>query len=417
MSGVDEQGDTPLGDLVLAGQKQGGAKAITDFVFAAEDISNAYLVTTDDGDVMINTGFVTNGERNKAWLAPHRTGPLRAIILTQHHVDHFGGLDSFCEDGTQVIVHRNFPANLADTQHLQPFFGPRTYKLWSSIIKMDQLPPTLPTVAPCVEVDRTHGFNVGNRCFEVIWTPDGETTDALCVWLPKERIVFTGNTFGPVWHAMPNLMTVRGDKPRLVRDYLASLERVRDLGAEILITGHGEPILGAERICADLDRMHGCVSWLRNYTFAGMNAGKDVHTLMREVEVPEHLRIGETHGKAAWNVRAIWEEYASWFHYDATTSLYGVPRSSIDADLADLAGGPAALANRAAEKLARGMPLEALHLVDIALGAKGNCRQALEVKRNAHLKLLEQSSGQNLSETMWLRSEIAHAETLLTQGS
>lgn len=416
MSGPDGQGDTPLGDLVLAGQKQAGAKAITEFVFMAEDISNAYLVTTDDGDVMVNTGFVTNGERNKAWLAPHRTGPMRAIILTQHHVDHFGGMDSFAEDGTQVIVHRNFAANLADTQRLQPFFGPRTYKLWSSLIKMDQPPPPPPVVAPGVEVDRAYGFEVGGRSFEVIWTPDGETTDALCVWLPKERMVFTGNTFGPVWQAMPNLMTVRGDKPRRVADYLASLERVRDLGADMLITGHGEPILGAARIRADLDRMHGCVSWLRDYTFAGMNGGKDVHTLMREVAVPEHLRIGETHGKAAWNVRAIWEEYASWFHYDATTSLYGVPRSSIDADLAEMAGGAAALARRAGEKLAEGKPLEALHLVDIALGALADCRPALEVKRDAHLMLLEQSGGQNLSETMWLRAEIAHADKRLAQA-
>jgi alkyl sulfatase BDS1-like metallo-beta-lactamase superfamily hydrolase len=74
-------------------------------------------------------------------------------------------------------------------------------------------------------------------------------------------------------------------------------------------------------------------------TIAGMNAGKDVHTLMREIRLPPELKIGEFHGKVAWDVRAIWEEYSSWFHYDSTTSLYGVPRSSIDADLAELAGG------------------------------------------------------------------------------
>ncbi len=405
--------DTQVGKLVLAGDKQAGAKAITDFVFMAEDITNAYLITTADGDVLINSGFVTNGERNREWFAPHRCGPLRAIVFTQHHADHFGGLDAFREAETQVIVHRNFAANLADTQRLQPFFGPRTYKLWASMIKLDAPLPPLPVVAPDVEVDKGHAFEVGGRRFEVIWTPDGETTDALCVWLPHEKIVFTSNQFGPVWCSMPNLMTVRGDKPRLVRDYLASLERVRDLDAEILITGHGEPIIGAARIRADLDRMHAAVSWLRDYTLAGMNAGKSVHELMRDVVVPEDIRIGQFHGKPAWNVRAIWEEYAGWFHYDATTSLYGVPRSSIDADLADLAGGAAAIAARAAGKLAEGKPLEALHLVDIALGTQSDCRQALKVKRDAHQQLLEASGGQNLSETMWLRAEIAAAEAKL----
>ena len=41
----------------------------------AKDISNAYLVTTDAGDVMVNTGFMDNAERTKALLAPHRTAP------------------------------------------------------------------------------------------------------------------------------------------------------------------------------------------------------------------------------------------------------------------------------------------------------------------------------------------------------
>jgi len=49
---------------------------ITDFIFMAQDISNAYLVTTADGDVMVNTGFMdeANVQRNKALFAPVRTG-------------------------------------------------------------------------------------------------------------------------------------------------------------------------------------------------------------------------------------------------------------------------------------------------------------------------------------------------------
>ena len=57
-----------------------------------------------------------------------------------------------------------------------------------------------------------------------------------------------------------------------------------------------------------------------------------------------------------------------------------------------------------------GEPLEALHLVEIALNAQPDERAALEVKRDASALLLERSGGQNLSETMWLRSEIAECE-------
>ncbi len=403
---AEKQDGPHLASLVLQGEGQVQAVAITDYIFMANDISNAYLVTTADGDVMVNTGFLTTGARNKAVLAPHRTGPLRAIIFTQSHADHYGGLDSFLEPETKVIVQANFLDNAQDMNGLQPYFGPRTRKLWGTTVKFDGPPPRPPEVKPDIIVDKEYSFEQGGKRFELIWTPDGETTDSLTVWLPEQKVVFTGNLFGPVFLSMPFLNTLRGDKPRLVRNYLRSLDRVRQLGAEILITGHGEPIVGAARIRADLDRMHAAVSWIREYTHAGMKAGKDVHTLMREVELPEEIRIGEFHGKVAWAVRSIWDEYSGWFHYDSTTSLYGVPRSSVSADLAELAGGVDVLAARARQRLDADQPLEALHLTDIALGVEPDNVAALTVKKHASARLLERSGGTNLSETMWLRSEI-----------
>jgi alkyl sulfatase BDS1-like metallo-beta-lactamase superfamily hydrolase len=114
-----------------------------------------------------------------------------------------------------------------------------------------------------------------------------------------------------------------------------------------------------------------------------------------------------------WAVRAIVHEYVGWFLYDSTTSLYGVPRSSVDADLVEMAGGAAALAGRARRKLDADAPLEALHLLDIALAAEPGEPTALGVKRDALQRLLARSGGTNLSETMWLQSEIAAADAAL----
>lgn len=409
MSRTTKSENPLVANIVKAGDQ---AEAITDFIFMVKDVSNAYLINTTDGDVLINTGFPPGAERNHAQFAPHRTGPLRTIVLTQSHPDHYGGIDVFREEGTKVIVQANFLNNLWDWATLAPFYTPRALKLWGTLNE-GAPKPKYPEVKPDVIVDRAYDFEVGGRRFELIWTPDGETTDSLSVWMPKERIVFTGNLFGPVFLSMPFLSTMRGDKPRLVRDYLASLERVRDLGAEILITGHGEPIRGAERIRADLDRLHAAVAWVRDYTFNGMCAGKDVHTLMRDVRLPEDIAIDEYHGKVAWSVRSIWEQYAGWFHYDSTTSLYGVPRSSVDADIVELAGGAEALAARAQARLDGDCPLEAIHLVEIAIGAYPDNLAALAVKEAALERLMAISGGQNLSETMWLRAEIAEVEARL----
>lgn len=406
-----------LASLVRSGDQQTEAEPITEFIFMAKDISNAYLVTTAAGDVLVNTGFMDNAERTKRLLAPKRTGALRYIVLTQAHADHYGGVPTLREPGTLVVAERRFVDTWRYFHDLGPYLARRSAKLWANTMKRGANPPPPPQVVPDIAVDRRYEFELGGRRFEVISTPGGESLDSVTVWMPKERVAFTGNLFGPVFLAMPNLVTTRGDKPRLVQRYLPSLDTVRKLDAEILITGHGEPIRGADKIRASLDKMYAAVSFVNESVIAGMNAGKDVHTLMREIKLPDELKIGEFHGKVSWAVRSIWEEYSGWFHYDSTTSLYGVPRASIDADLVDLAGGAQKLAQRAAEKLQQGRALQALHLLDVALGAEPAQRDAIRVKRDVLQRLLQDCGSTNLSETMWLRSEIATVESALAAGS
>jgi glyoxylase-like metal-dependent hydrolase (beta-lactamase superfamily II) len=413
MSQAETEKKPHLANLVLAGEQQAEAEPITDFIFMAKDISNAYLVTTADGDVLVNTGFPTSAERNKALFAPHRTGPLRYIILTQSHPDHFGGVPALTEPGAKIITEVRFVETAAWYEKLRPFAEPRSRKLWGATVNPGGPRLEVPKITPDIEVDREFAFELGGRKFQVLSTPGGETLDSLTVWMPNEKVAFTGNLFGPVFLSMPFLNTIRGDKPRLVVNYLKSLDIVRKLGAEILITGHGEPIRGAEKVRADLDRMYDAVSYVNEAVIEGMNAGKDVYALMREIRLPEQLKIGEFHGNVRWAVRAIFHEYSGWFMYDSTTSLYGAPRSSVDRDLAELAGGAGALAKRAQAKLTGGQPLEAMHLLDVALGAEPGNREALAVKKDVLQQLLTESGGSNLSETMWLKSEIREVEAAL----
>ncbi len=132
-------------------------------------------------------------------------GPLRYIILTQAHADHYGGVPTMREPETQVIAERRF----VDTWHyfneLAPYLGRRSRKLWGSTIKRAANPPPPPEVVPHITVDRRHAFELGGRRFEVISTPGGETLDSLTVWMPQERVAFTGNLFGPgiPVHAQP----------------------------------------------------------------------------------------------------------------------------------------------------------------------------------------------------------------------
>ena len=80
--------------------------------------------------------------------------------------------------------------------------------------------------------------------------------------------------------------------------------------------------------------------------------------------------------------------------------MYETPVASIYPDVVKLAGGPDAVARRAAERLASGDAAEALRLTDVALVVDSSHRAALEVR----LKALEflRDRCRNSNERGWL---------------
>jgi alkyl sulfatase BDS1-like metallo-beta-lactamase superfamily hydrolase len=403
-----------LAQLIRQSAEQQEVISIYEYLHLAKDISNAYLVNTDDGDVMINTGFMSTIERNQRFFDGKRTGPLRAIFLNQAHPDHYGGVPAFAESDTQIIAGQGFTETWQFFHMLDDFLRTRSGEIWATTIQNRTM--TVPEVIPTLMVNERQSFDIGGRTFEVIPTPGGESPDAVVIWMPKEKIVFCGNLFGPIINSVPNLCTMRGDKPRSAKRWLAGVDTVRRLGAEMLFAGHTDPIKGADGIRNTLDRMYNAVLSIHDQTVAGMNAGKDVHTLMREIKVPEEFTLGEYHGKVNWAVRTIWEEYAGWFHMDSTTSLYDVPASSVAPDIVRLAGASALCAS-AQQKAASNNPLEALHLIDIVLNAEPSNADALAVKKQALGQLIVASGGDNMSEVMWLRTQMGKVDALLGNAS
>ena len=170
----------------------------------------------------------------------------------------------------------------------------------------------------------------------------------MVVWLPESRICFAGNLFSALFGHFPNLVTIRGDRYREALEFVESLDRVLALEPEILLVGHHQPVVGQALIRDELLRLRGAVQYVHDETVRGMNAGKDVYTLMREITLPPELEVGQGYGKVSWSVRAIWETYAGWFQHRSTTELYGASPDVVSADLVELAGGPDAVAERAA---------------------------------------------------------------------
>lgn len=390
------------------------AIALGDDIWMSPGVSNAYALATDAGRVLINAGLIFEGPlRRKAFEAV--PGTTDAIVITQGHGDHWGGVNVLREDHTDIVMHANYRYWRDDNARLTGYRATKSSFAFQKFtdVFMEHFKTTDPSTIdfsfpePTVTFDHTHDFTIGGRAFHLTWTPGGETTDSLVVWLPEDRVLFTGNLFGPLFGHVPNLMTIRGDRYRDPVLYIEACNVVLAYGPERLITGHFDPIEGADRIAAEVTAMRDAMQSVHDQTVEHMVAGHDVYTAMQQVRLPEGLDIGEGYGKTSWNVRAIWEMYAGWFQHRSTTELYGVACASVSADIVSAAGADALVA-AARSHLHAGRPVQALHLTDIVFDVAPEHGESRCVARDAHAALLTDST--NFWERAWLTKSIKELE-------
>jgi alkyl sulfatase BDS1-like metallo-beta-lactamase superfamily hydrolase len=395
-----------VAELVQSGEKQEAAIERAAGVYESRGVGNSYLLTTRAGDVLVNAGTLGDARRGRELFRRVSENPIRYIVLTQSHANQYGGLELYKTPDNQVIAQRVYPEDRVYSEALSAHYRRGSRRMFGGITgPTKEIVPTK-EVAPDVLFDEQYTFELGGRRFELHSTPGGETRSALIVWLPDEKIAVVGNLFGPLFGNQPNLNTIRGDKARSALEFVASVRKLAALGPELVLTGH-EEIRGKEHLAREIARIADAVQWVHDRTLEGMNAGVDLRTLMRDVKPPPELTLTEEYGKVAWNVRAIWHEYSGWFEAArGTTELYGVPAASVSPALAELAGGAERIAARAAQFVAEGKSLEALHLLDVALTAEPSSAAARDVKRTALRALLDQSGGKNFWERMWIAAEL-----------
>jgi len=242
--------------------------------------------------------------------------------------------------------------------------------------------------------------------FELYHTP-GETPDHLTVWIPQYKAAFVGDNY---YESFPNIYTLRGTEQRPALDYINSLNKVLALKPELVLPSHGNALRGNAEITRLLTRYRDAIQHVHDETVRGMNAGKDVWTLMNEIKLPPHLDVGEGYGKLSWSVRGIYEGYVGWFDLNPAT-MYEQPASAVYPALVKLAGGADAVAKLAMERAQAGQAVEALHLSDVALAAEAKHQGALQ----ARLKALEtlRDRCRNSNERGWLEFSIAQTKNKL----
>jgi glyoxylase-like metal-dependent hydrolase (beta-lactamase superfamily II) len=347
----------------------GATEEIAPGVFFHHVFANVTALPTDGGLVLVDTGSFLGRQQTFEAVRRIERAPLHAAIYTHGHVDHACGLPPFLAEARdrgwprpRIVGHRNVAAR---------FDRYRLTAGWNGEINTRQfgVATTWPRDYdyPDVTYDAGLRFDVGGSEL-ALHHALGETDDHTWIHWEERRVLWTGDQF--IW-ASPN-----AGNPQKVQRYAAewavSLRAMSACGAEVLIPGHGVPILGAERVRQALGDTAAWLEHLERETVARMNAGMTLDAILHEVEPPRELAerpyLREVYDESQYVVRNVWRRYGGW--YDGVPSrLKPAPDAQVARELAGLAGGVDALVARARALAAAGDMRLASHLVDLAVAA------------------------------------------------
>ncbi|MER5969195.1 alkyl sulfatase dimerization domain-containing protein [Streptomyces sp. NPDC002055] len=287
-------------------------------------------------------------------------------IFSHGHIDHVFGMEPFdAEDGPRPTV-------IAQERIGDRFDRYALTNGYNAVInrRQFQVPElTWPTAyrRPDVTYREAMTLTRGELTFELFHAL-GETDDATVAWIPEHRILCPGDLF--IW-LTPNCGNPQKVQ-RYPREWAVALRRMAALGAEIMLPSHGCPVLGADRIRQALTETAEWLESLVEQTLDGLNSGARLDDLLHAVKPPAHLAdrvyLRARYDEPEFVVRNLWRQYGGW--YDGNPArLKPASDARLAAAVAQLAGGPAALAEAARRHAGSGDLRLAGHFAEMAVQA------------------------------------------------
>lgn len=339
------------------------------------DISNMTILEGDTGLILIDPLISTEVARAALELYyEHRPRvPVRAVIYSHSHVDHFGGVRGVIDEAdvqagrVQVIapvgfmedaVSENVMAGNAMLRRSLFQFGPALPKgvrgqvdaglgKTTSSGTLSLIPPTRLITEPVqtLTID-------GIECvFEL--TPGAEAPAELIVYHPQLRVL---NMTEITSHNFHNLLPLRGAQ---ARDSLAwsryisgALQRYGEC-SDVLIAQHHWPVWGGQALRGFLERQRDLYKFVHDQTLRLMNHGYNGPEIAEVLSLPEDLQQDWSchgfYGSLKHNVKAVYQRYLGWYDGDPARLDPPAPQDLARQTIAYMGGADAVLARARAD--------------------------------------------------------------------
>ena len=187
-------------------------------------LNNAGFLVGEEGVLVIDTCFTE--ARSRAFLDAIRgvtDRPLRTLVNTHHHGDHTHG--NYLLPAATIIGHELCRQTMIETGHATTVFFPGVE--WGDF----EIAP------PFVTFQDRLNLYVDDLRVEAIYVGPAHTTNDVVYWIPERKLLFAGDLVFNQGTPFVVMGSVTGS--------LVALERLKALGAETIVPGHGD-ICGPE---------------------------------------------------------------------------------------------------------------------------------------------------------------------------
>jgi glyoxylase-like metal-dependent hydrolase (beta-lactamase superfamily II) len=341
------RGELSTADFNPVGQT-GGVAQVCDGVAFVPSFANVTAFATGDGLVLVDTAaeFMAASvhEELRRWTGER----LHTAVYSHGHIDHVFGVPVWEAESAEqgwpapvVIAHEALPPRFDRyilTAGYNQVINRRQFGVPHLRWPVEYRYPDV-TYRDQLEIE------VGDLTF-ALRHEKGETDDHTVTWIADKRVLCSGDLF--IW-ASPNAGNPQKVQ-RYPKEWAAALRRMIALEPEYLLPGHGLPIIGADRVTQALTDTADLLDSLVDQTLAIMNEGGRLDDAIFGVVPPPALMdrpyLKPVYDEPEFIVRNVWRLYGGWWDGNPA-SLKPAPERALAAELAELAGGARALADRA----------------------------------------------------------------------
>jgi len=185
-------------------------------------------VVFDDYVLVIDANFPSGAQQVIQKIKAQTTKPIRFAFDTHHHGDHAYGNQVWADNGGTIVAHENVLSEMR--KYETGLFG-RTPGRWEESAKQREDVRVARLKPPSLLYRDVMIFDDGTHRVELRYFGVGHTQGDGFAWLPKERILFTGDA------AVNGPYNFLGDGNSAA--WIETLAAARKLGASIVAPGHG----------------------------------------------------------------------------------------------------------------------------------------------------------------------------------